>query len=379
MNISTLLNDNIMRFGEFESVNFDGKWRTNLQTHQDASRLGYLLRDLGIEKGDRVVVQLLNCPEVLISFPAINRIGAVIVPLSPLLGPEQATHILRDCEAKIVITSSHFLERVRKVKEKAPDLKHIILIDRDDVPDTIPYQKKVQEYSTELEAVQTDNDDLATLLYTAGTTGKPKGVMHTHFSLYVNTLFLYEFSLVNRPKTITQTVTEIDPKTYQPVKTEITVTGLERSIVSLGVLPLSHAYGIALMYLGALTGSKSIVHPWFDATKALEAIQTYKVNYMALVPTMYIHLLNHPDLDNYDLSSLVGCSCGSAPLPLKVAHKWEEKVGVEIREGWGMSETGATTCGQPPKQPPKYGSIGKSYFKCNTVTIFNEQDQETAH
>jgi len=378
MNISTLLNDSITRFGEFESVNFDGKWRTNLQTHQDASRLGYLLRDLGVEKGDRVVVQLPNCPEVLISFPAINRIGAVIVPLSPLLGPEQATHILRDCGAKVVITSSHFLEGARKVKEKAPDLTHIVLIDQDDVPDTIPYQKKIQEYSTELEVVQTDNDDLAALIYTAGTTGKPKGVMHTHFSLYANTLFLYEYALVNRPKTITQTVTEIDPQTYQPVETATTVTGLERSVVSLGVLPLSHSYGIALMNVGALTGGKSIIHPWFDPTKVLESIQTYKVKYVAFVPTMYIHLLNHPDFDNYDLSSLMGCSSGASPLPLEVARKWEDKVGVEIREGWGMSETGATTCGQPPKQPPKYGSIGKSLFKCNTVTIFNEHDQETA-
>ena len=97
MNISTLLDESVKRFGEYESVYYEGKWLSNIETHHAASRLGHLLRDLGIQKGDRVVTQLYNCPEMLASFPAINRIGAVIVPLSPLLRPDQASYIFRDC------------------------------------------------------------------------------------------------------------------------------------------------------------------------------------------------------------------------------------------------------------------------------------------
>lgn len=378
MNISSLLDDNIKRYREYQSIYYDGKWKTNVEVHQDSGRLGNLLISLGIRKGDRVIIQMLNSPEVLISFTAINRIGAIVVPLSPLLRPEQASYIFRDSGAKAILTSLLFLEGIRKAQSNAPDLKHIVVVDKDDAPHTIPYQKRIQECSSDLETVETDNDDTAALIYTAGTTGDPKGVMHSHFSLYINTLSLYEYLLVSRPRTVSQTVSTIDPITYQWVEEHVLVTGLNRNTISLGVLPLSHIYGIAFMNASALVGGKSIVHPWWDVSKALQDIQNFGITYIAMVPTMYIQILNHPDLDKYDLSTLEGCTCGSAPLPLNIANKWLEKVGVEIREGWGMTETGATTTGQPPNQPPKYGSIGKSLFKCNTVTIFNEKGQPAA-
>ncbi len=378
MNISMLLDENVQRFGEYESVYYDGKWITNVETHQTASRLGNLLRDLGVKKGDRVVTQLLNCPEVMVSFPAINRIGAAIVPLSPLLRPDQASHIFRDCGAKAIITSSLFLEGVRKAKQDAPELKHIIVIDKDDEPDTIYYQKKIAEFPAELKTVETDNDDTAALIYTAGTTGKPKGVIHTHFTIYINALALYEYLLLSRQRTVTHTISEINPRSLKRVEEKVVVSGLDRAKVILFVLPLSHSYGISVMNVKSLQGDKAVVFPWWDAVKALEAIQTFRIDSMALVPTMYIQMLNHPDLDKYDLSSLRHCTCGSAPLPIEIARQWEQRVGIPIREGWGMTETGATTCSQPFDRPPKYGSIGKSIYKCNTVTVFKDNREEAA-
>jgi acyl-CoA synthetase (AMP-forming)/AMP-acid ligase II len=97
---------------------------------------------------------------------------------------------------------------------------------------------------------------------------------------------------------------------------------------------------------------------------------------MAAVPTMYIQMLEFPELDKYDLSSLDDCQCGAAPLPVEVALKWKEKVGVDIREGWGLTESGATTTGQPGDLPPRYGSIGKCLLKCNTIKVFDEKGQE---
>jgi long-chain acyl-CoA synthetase len=97
---------------------------------------------------------------------------------------------------------------------------------------------------------------------------------------------------------------------------------------------------------------------------------------MAAVPTMYIQMLEFPELDKYDLSSLEDCQCGGASLPMEVALRWKERAGVDIREGWGLTESGATTAGQPADLPPRYGSIGKCLLKCNIMKVFDDKGQE---
>jgi len=149
-------------------------------------------------------------------------------------------------------------------------------------------------------------------------------------------------------------------------------------MVSLGVLPLSHSYGIAFSNTGNFVGGKTILLRWWNVEEALKAIQTFRVTQMAAVPTMYIQMLEFPELDKYDLSSLDDCQCGAAPLPVEVALRWKEKVGVDIREGWGLTESGATTTGQPADLPPRYGSIGKCLLKCNVIKVFDEKGQELA-
>ena len=376
MNLGALIEDNVLRFGEYESVYFEGKWYTNFDTNRNANRLGNALKSLGVGKGDGVVVQMPNSPPLFAAFPAIYKIGAIVVPLSPLLRPDQASYIYRDCEAKAILTSTDYLGWIQEAQKHAPNLKHIILTDKDDVPGTVSYHKLMADRSDELVIEETDNDDLAALIYTAGTTGHPKGVMHTHFSLYINSLAFYEFLLVNRPVTLRQISRSIDPKTFQPVETMQQVSGVNQAGVGLGVLPLSHIYGISLMNMGYLVGGRSVVLRWWNVEEALKSIETFRVTAMAGVPTMYIQMLNHPDLDKYDLSSLQDCTCGAAALPVEVAQAWKKKTGLDIREGWGMTETGALTSGQPANRTPKYGSIGKSMLKCNTIKIFDDNGRE---
>jgi long-chain acyl-CoA synthetase len=147
-------------------------------------------------------------------------------------------------------------------------------------------------------------------------------------------------------------------------------------MVSLGVLPLSHSYGIAFSNTSNFVGGKTILLRWWNAEEALKAIQTFRITQLAAVPTMYIQMLDFPELDKYDLGSLNDCQCGAAALPVEVALRWKEKVGVDIREGWGLTESGATTTGQPGDLPPRYGSIGKCLLKCNTIRVFDEKGQE---
>jgi long-chain acyl-CoA synthetase len=376
MNIGSGIEDNVKRFGEYEVLYFEGKWYTNVEMNHNANLLGNALKGIGINKGDRVAIQMPNSPVVLSAFPAIYKIGAVVVPLNPLLRPDEAAYIYRDCGAKVIITSPDFVGRVLEAQRQTPNLQHIILADGDDVPGTIPYRDIMSSYCESLVVAQTDNDDVAALMYTAGTTGPPKGVMHTHYSLYINSLFFYEYILVHRSLALQLNTRALNPKTLQLSEITQRVSGVNRAMVSLGVLPLSHSYGIAFSNIGNLVGGKTILLRWWNVEEALKAIQTFRVTQLAAVPTMYIQMLDFPEAHKYDLSSLDDCQCGAAALPVEVALRWKEKVGVDIREGWGLTESGATTTGQPGDLPPRYGSIGKCLLKCNAIGVFDEKDQE---
>ena len=376
MNIGQGIEDSIKRFGEYESMYFEGRWYTNVEMNESANRLGNALKELGIKKGDRVGVQMPNSPEVLSAFPAIYKIGAVVVPLNPLLRPDQAAYIYRDSGAKAILTSSDFVDRVLEAQKQTPSLQHVILTDGADIPGTVSYRNIMSMSSDKLTIEQTDNDDVAALIYTAGTTGPPKGVMHTHYSLHINALFFYEYILVHRSVTLQLSSRAFNPKALRVEQVSQRVSGVNRAMVSLAVLPLSHSYGIAFSNTGMLVGGKSIVLRWWNVEEALKAIQAFRVTQMAAVPTMYIQMLDFAELDRYDLSSLEDCQCGAAPLPVEVALRWKEKMGVDIREGWGLTESGAITTGQPADLTPRYGSIGKCLLKCNTMRVFDEKGQE---
>jgi long-chain acyl-CoA synthetase len=376
MNIGNLIEDNVKRFGEYESIYFEGRWYTNAEINRTANQLGNALKGLGIGKGDRVAVQMPNSPPVFSAFPAIYKIGAIVVPLNPLLRPDQASYIYRDCGAKALLTSSDYLGWILGAQKQAPDLKYIILTDRDDIPGTVSCQKLLSNSSNELAVEETDNDDVAALIYTAGTTGQAKGVMHTHYSLYINALSFFEYILMNLPLTVQSTIHHIDPTTLQPVEESLCITGVSRTNISLGVLPLSHSYGIAFSMGGSFVGGKAVVLRWWNVEEALKAIQSFKITHMAAVPTMYIQMLDFPDLDKYDLSSLQACNSGGAALPIEIAIRWKEKMGFDIREGWGLTESGATTTGQPVELPPKYGSVGRNLLRCNVIKVFNDNGQE---
>ena len=375
MNLGSLSEDNIQKYGEYESSYFEGKWYTNVEMYHNCNRLGNALKSLGIQKGDRVAIQMPNSPVVLWSFPAIYKIGAIAVPMNPLLRPDQAAYIYQNCGAKAVVTSPEFAPWVLAARDQAAGLKHVIVTEKDDIPDTIGYDKFVSDQPDSLEIEETENDDIAALIYTAGTTGPNKGVMHTHFSLYMTAMGYADFVSRYLSTTLQVKSSVMNVRTHKLVETEQRLTDFDLGL-GLFVLPLSHSYGLAVALTGILLAGRSIIMKWFNPELALKLIQDFRITNFSGVPVMYIMMLNHPDFDKYDLSSLRSCACGAAPLAPEIGRLWKEKTGVDIYEGWGMTETGATTCGNRPHKPPKYGSIGVCMIQADTMKIFDETDKE---
>jgi long-chain acyl-CoA synthetase len=376
MNLANLVVEGIRKFGEYDCCYFEGKWYTNVELDDMSSRLGNALKSIGVGRGDRVVTQLPNCPEIGCTFNAVYKIGAVTVPMNPILRPDQIAHIYRDCGAGVTVTTSDYLPWIREAQKNAPGLKQVILVDRDDEPGTLSLKKLLDSSSSELKVEDMDTDDLAALIYTSGTTGNPKGVMHTHYTLWINAVCFADFTAMCSSTTLRDTRRDLNKHTYKIEETMQEVTGHDRNVLFLAVLPLSHSYGLSFMNFGSLVGSRYAVMKWWNPAGALKLIEDMRIGYIALVPTMYVHLLDQPDFDRYDLSSLKYCNSGAAALDVNIALKWKEKTGVQIHEGWGMTESGATTSGNPTTRPPKIGSIGVNMLKCNTMKVFDSEDRE---
>jgi long-chain acyl-CoA synthetase len=329
MNLAALYKNEFDRFGEHVSLIYEDREFTNLEMRQMAYRLGNALKQLGVSKGDRVIIQMPNCPEVLNSFHAIYAIGAVVVPINFLVGADEIAYIYQDTGAETVISSLDFLPTIEQCSKKGSSIRNVILIDYQ-VPDhTLAFHDLVASSSDTLRIANVDEDQLAALIYTSGTTGQPKGVMHTHTSLYEN------------------------------AKMQKATLDFPSGMTSISVLPLCHSYGIASMNFGALVGGgRSVLLNSFDIDAIFSAIEKYKANIMGAVPTMYVYMLLHPDPEKYDLSSMQYWFSGSAPLTEDTYDSFKAKFGAEIIEGWGLTEAGANNAVNPIRGIRKVGSIG---------------------
>ncbi len=329
MNVGRLIKDNVSDFGEYPLLTFEGKEYSNIEIDRWSNKVGNALKSLGVKRGDRVVIQLPNCPEVVVSFIGIFKIGAVVIPLSFLYTAEETAYIYQDSGPVVVISAAEFMEKVSTGKAAAPSIKQVISVD--EAPDTLLFKDIVDKSSDKLEMENTADDELAALLYTAGTTGKPKGVMLAHQALYANA--------EGQAETLKGPVMHGD--------------------VMLSSLPLSHAYGMATMGAFLYGGNRWILVRWFDTGRIFEAIQKHKVKLTTQVPTMYVMQNLDPEPKKYDLSSMKYWISGSAPLNEETRKEFESRYPGKVYQGWGLTEATANNCCCPFDRPYKPGSIGK--------------------
>ena len=329
MNLAGIAEQKVIEEGERVVLIYEGKEITNVEMFRASRKLARALKDLGVKRGDRIIVQMPNSPEVLQGFGAIWRIGAVAVPINYLVGDEETAYIYQDSGAKVVISSSIFLPKIQAGKTKAPGLETVILTDPEVPQGFLSYPHLLEEKSEGTEVADVDDNELAALIYTAGTTGRPKGVMHTHRSLYENARMQYES------------------------------VPLPDGLTAIFVLPLCHSYGIASINLGLFRKSgRAVLLNSFNVEAIFSAIEKYRADTLAGVPTMYVYMLLFPEAKKYDLSSMKYWFCGSAPLALETFNRFKETFGFEIIEGWGLTEAGANNTTNPLEGVKKVGSIG---------------------
>jgi len=302
----------------------------------------------GYGRNHSVALFLGNCPDHPVNFFGALKAGARVVHLSPLDGERALSHKLSDSGARILITSdlAALLPVALKFLEKGL-LDRLIVCEDDhwgavgnphapipDHPAIISYSQFIAGATPPAQWPEIAADDVALLQYTGGTTGLPKGAMLSHGNL-TSAVSIYE--IWSRPARAQR-------------------AAADRVIC---VLPLFHIYALTVILLRSLErGDLISLHQRFDLEAVMRDIEFKRATSFPGVPTMWIAIASLPDLERRDLSSLVSCGSGGAPLPVEVARIFERKTNMKLKSGWGMTETCSPGTGHPPTGPEKPGSIG---------------------
>jgi len=285
------------------------------------------LKALGVKKGDRVTLFAQNSAEWIVSYIGIAKAGGVINPLNAMLTADELAYVVKDCSARVLITTSERAKTILQLKNEG-SLKEIVVLGGAPLKGTISFNDLLKGQADTVEAPGNAPEDMSTICYTSGTTGFPKGAMLSHHNVVLNAAMTAAMNMR----------TEHD----------VQFTGL----------PLAHVYGTVVMNLSFLLGMTFIMLEKFDTQQALEAIQRHKITIMDGVPTMYLYILSYPDFGKYDLSSLRTAVVGGQAMPAAKATEWFERVGTPILELWGMTELAGPGIMQHSYCDNRLGSVG---------------------
>jgi long-chain acyl-CoA synthetase len=271
-----------------------------------------------------------NCFEFITSFYGILKVGAVVVPMNILFKAREIEYLLSNSEAKVLITVASCLETVRQVRNKLFKLEKVIALGLEDPEkDALSFGKFIGKFSDQFFGVDLSLDDTATILYTSGTTGNPKGAMLTHRNLYMNAEYYAEG------------------------------LGANENWVGICLLPLSHLLSLAAGQF-VLFGRGATLHVMerFVAEQAAMIIAKHKVNYTFAVPTVYAMFLTLPDEPQYDLRSLEVCITTGAMTPLDLRKRFEEKFSCKTIQAYGQVESSPVITMDRLDKPRKFESVG---------------------
>ena len=362
---------NALRFPNKAALVFFDRTLTYLDVLSQAEALAATLARMGVKKGDRVVLNMQNCPQWVVAHFAILRANAVVVPVNPMNRAEELKHYMLDPDAKVAITSADLAAELAKANAQlapAERLSHVIVTHYSDAfdlsaPDAampeawgnwlgtqhaLPTMEGGQVVSwadalaggtADLPAHTATPQDLAVLPYTSGTTGLPKGCMHTHASIMHNAVATALWGSTNFENVI------------------------------LSVVPMFHITGmVSVMHASMYGGTTLVIMPRWDRELAGHLISRWRVSHWTNIPTMVIDLLASPNFDKFDVSSLVYIGGGGAAMPQAVAQRLFDSYGLHYAEGYGLTETAAPSHSNPHDRT-KQQCLGVPFISCDARVI----------
>jgi fatty-acyl-CoA synthase len=278
-----------------------------------AARLGGALKNAGNKPGDRVAFLSMNCHRLLEAYYGVLESGAVLLPLNVRLASHELAYILNDSGAKVLFLEKEFLNLVDSFRSELATVESFFLLDGPPQTDWLSpgsYEDHLAAASRrQADVMEIDEDAVAELFYTSGTSANPKGVMLTHRNVYLHALHVC--------------------LTFDPT----------RDFAQLHTIPLFHANGWGVAHILALIGGKHVILRRFDCGQIFKLIEQERIYTMCLVPAMAIALVNSPDRQKHDLSSLERIIIGGAASSPTLVREVEEKLGVTCISGYGLTET----------------------------------------
>lgn len=347
-----------LRYPDKAALVFMGRVWTFQVLMDSAEQMARQLSALGVRAGDRVVLDMQNCPQLVITHFAILRLDAVVVPVNPMNRAEELKHYITDPDTRVAVTTADLAPELAQASDALPlaqRLQHLVVtqftdafdpdaVGPEDMPDAwrawllpvraLPSLQGGQAHAwadlmalespSELPSVQATPSDLAVLPYTSGTTGLPKGCMHTHGTIMHNAM-----------------------------ASGLWGNGTPEN-VTLCVVPMFHITGmVSVMHTSILLGASLVIMPRWDRDVAGHLISKWRVTHWTNIPTMVIDLLGSPHMDRYDLTSLAYIGGGGAAMPEAVAQRLWDQFGLRYVEGYGLTETAAPSHTNPPDAPKK--------------------------
>ena len=343
MNLVERVRQTALEQPEKHAYHFLGSDTTYGEFEETVGRFAAGLQQLGVEKGDHVAFLLGNTPHFLISLYATMRIGATAIPVNPMYTQDEIAYIIRNGDVKTVIALDLLLPLVEVGVKVLPQVENYIICET--TPDvgeklnalsdsakekTKLFSQILKSTANSVDPVKVEEDDVAIILYTSGTTGYPKGAMLTHRNLYSNARDVGQY---------------------------LSMTSEDRVIAT---LPVFHVFALTVVVNAPLLqGATVLLAPRFSPNEIYDLAGSQKATVFAGVPTMY-NFLYQFDGDANQFSALRLAVSGGAPLPVQVLYDFEEKFKVKVSEGYGLSEASPVTCFNPLDRERKAGSIGTS-------------------
>ncbi|WP_270182473.1 fatty acid--CoA ligase family protein [Alkalihalobacillus sp. CinArs1] len=354
MNLSEQLKRAALSHPNKQAYIYEDEAVTYEQLDQKVSLFAANLAAEDINKGDHVALILGNSPEFLISYYGVLRAGAVVIPINPVYTPSEIGYLLHNGDVKAIVTLEQALPLVEGMAGQLPGVNLVTYVGEGTDSKVIsniklkPFTSMVAEEGNPVPSLHTEEDDVAVILYTSGTTGRPKGAMLSHKNIVSNASDTADYLEFNSD--------------------DVVITAL----------PMFHVFCMTVsMNAPLISGGTLLIMPKFSPQEVFRVAEKYKATVFAGVPTMYNFLYQYPEGRSEYFKHVRICISGGSPLPVALLHRFEEKFNVRVSEGYGLSEAAPVTCFNPLDRPRKPGSIGTNITNVENKVV-DELGQEVS-